>query len=388
MRRAGNRLKVNAQLVSAVDGGVLWAEEYDRELQDLFDVQDDIARSIVGALRVKVGGSTLPASSRRRPGNMHAYDAYLRGRHLLTTRTNRDAAFQAKRYFEQALSYDSTFAQAHAGLSDVHTRLAVFGFEPPQQGFAKAKAAARRALAIDSTVAEAYTSLGHVLCVAEFDWTSAEKAFRRAVSLYPSYTFARLPFAICLMSEGRYAAAAAQLDTARSFDPLAPAVSNVLGRLYVIMRQPDKAIRYLNEALEINPQMDLAYQQLGHAYLQKGMSAEAIAALRQAASLSGPRDSAQLAYAYAVTGQRAEAERIVRGLLDSPRRGTLPYHIAMAYTGLGDADEAFRWLEIGHTTRASFMNSLMVDPAFEALHSDRRWARLLRRMGLEPRAAP
>ncbi|MDQ3697946.1 MAG: tetratricopeptide repeat protein [Gemmatimonadota bacterium] len=385
VRRVGRRLKVTAQLVRASDNAVLWADTYDRELTDVLDVQEEIARAIAGALRVTLVGAGDAALARRPTADPAAYELYLRGRHIFTTRTDRDAVLQAARYFEQAVARDSAYARAYAGLSDVHTRLAVFGFRRPREEYARAKAAARQALALDSTLAEAYASLAHVLCVSDFDWRGAERAFRRATELDPGYTFARVPFAICLLSEGRFADAIAQLDTARAADPLAPAVSNVLGRVYVSARQPDRAIRHLREALELSPQMDLAYQQLGHAYLQKGMHAEAIAALRQAAALSGIRDSAHLAYAYAITGQRDEARRVVRALLEqSQSRYVPPVHVAMAYAGLGDADTAFQWLERGYAEHASFMNGVNVTPAFDALRSDRRWLPLLRRMSLAP----
>ena len=384
VRRAGTRIRVNAQLISAADGSVVWAQEYNQQLDDLLDVQDKIAGSIVKALRGRVAGTGSALSLPPGPTDRRACEAYLRGRHILTAQTTGDAAIQAERYFKLSLSYDSAYAKAYAGISDVHTRLAVFGFEPAEEGFAKSKSAAQRALALDTTSAEAYASLAHALCVGEFNWKAAEEAFRRATALRPSYTFARLPFAICLGSQGRFREAMAQLDTAHSYDPLAPAISNVRGWLYVSMRQPDEAIRYLNEALELNPQMDLAYQQLGHAYLQKKMSEQAIAALRRAAAISGPRDSAHLAYAYAATGRSAEARRILSNLLASPRHPTLAAHLAMVYAALGDFDASFRWLERGIDTHASFVVGLKVDPAFDAMHDDVRWARLLKRMGLTP----
>ena len=201
----------------------------------------------------------------------------------------------------------------------------------------------------------------------------------------PGYAFARVPFAICLSAQGRLAEALAQLDSARSLDPLATAISNVLGRVYVMVGQPDRAIFTLRQALELDPQLDLAYQQLGHAYLAKGMRAEAIAAFRQAAARSGPRDSAQLAYAYGATGQREEARLIMRRLLETNRRGaTLAYHFAMAFAGMGDHDAAFRWLDQGYAERASFMVGVKMDPGFAALRSDPRWPVLLGRMGLRP----
>ena len=381
LRRTGSRLKVNAQLVSARDGGVIWAEQYDGELKDLIDMQEKISRAIVGALRVTLVRSTSVGITRKPPRDIRAYELYLRGRHIFTTRTNRDAALQAERYFNEALSLDSTYASAYAGLADVYLRLGVFGFDPTLNAYAKAKTAARHALAIDSTVAEAHATLAHALCVADFDWQAAEREFRHAIALNPNYVFARIPFAICLIGQGRLAEGAAQLDTARSLDPLAPAVSNVLGRMYVGMQRPDDAIRHLHQALELSPQLDLAYQQLGHAYLQKGMKKEAIASLQRAAALSGPRDSAHLAYVYAAIGERADAERIVRSLVARPPHRLLPYHIAMVYAGLGQKDEAFRWLNRAYEERASFMVGVNVDPPFHRLRSDPRWRVLQRKMG-------
>ena len=384
VRRAGGRLKVGAQLVSAADGAVLWSETYDRGQADVFTVQEEIARAIVGALRVQLGAAGGPRV-RRATADSAAYELYLKGRHVFLTQTGREGHLRAERYFAEAIVRDSTYARAHAGISDVHMRMAVFGYVPPQASIARAEAAARRALALDGTLADAHVSLAHALCVGNFEWAEAEREFQRAAALDPGYPFLAGPYAICLSSQGRRAEAIALLQSALARDPLNAPVLNVLGRTYVSAGRPDDAIRTLRQVLDLNPQLDLAYEQLGHAYLQKGMPAEAIASLRRAAAMSGVRDSAQLAYAYAVTGQRAEAERIVRALLDpTARRYLPPYHIAMAYAGLGDRDAAFRWLERALTERASFMVGVKAERGFAGLHSDPRWPRLLRRMGLEP----
>ena len=385
-RRLGSRLKVSAQLVSAPNGVVLWAETYDRDFVDVFAVQSEIARSIVSAIRRQLGAvASTAANDRRAPANPAAYELYLKGRRVFQSRVDPDGVQQAIRYFDQAIASDPTYAPAYSGLADAETRLGVFGYDDPRQSLAKAKAAARHALALDSTLAEAHSSLGHALMIADFNWVESEKEFRRAIALDASYTFARVPFAICLAGQGRLAEAFAQLDSARSLDPLATAISNVLGRVYVMAGQPDRAIFTLRQALELDPQLDLAYQQLGHAYLAKGMQGEAIAAFRQAAARSGPRDSAQLAYAFGATGQRAEAELIMRGLLASNRRGAaLAYHFAMAFAGMGDRDAAFRWLEQGYQERASFMVGVKVDPGLASLRADPRWPVLLGRMGLRP----
>jgi serine/threonine-protein kinase len=192
-----------------------------------------------------------------------------------------------------------------------------------------------------------------------------------------------MAYAICIASRGRYDEAIAQLDTAQRRDPLRFGIGALLGRVHVSAGRPDEAIAALTRALDINPQADLAWQQLGEAYLMKGRGADAIAAFRKAAELSGVRDSAQLAYAFAVTGDRATAERIVRDIVaSSGARYLPPFHIAMAYSGLGDADEAFRWLERAYDERASFIGGVKSTRAFAPLHRDPRWGSLLAKMGL------
>ncbi len=383
VRRVGDRIKVTAQLVRVTDNVVLWADSYDRTLTDVLAVQEEIARSIVLALQVRLGGPLTSRLVGRATADPVAYDLFLRGRHLFSIRPDRDGVRRARDYLEQAVARDTTFARAYAALSDVHIRLAVFGFGRPGEEFTLARAAANRALVLDSALAEAHAALGHIKCMADYDWRGAERAFRRSVELDPGYTFVRIPFGICLMSEGRFVEAVAQLDSARIADPLDPGPSNVLGRVYVSARQPDLAIRQLSAALELNPLFDLAYQQLAHAYVQKRMYAEAIAAMRRAAALSGIRDSAQLAYVYAVSGARDDAAQLLQLLVGTrSNRYVPPYHIAMAYAGLGNADSAFLWLDRAYAERASFMGGVKVEAGFATLHTDPRWSVLLARMGL------
>jgi TolB-like protein/DNA-binding SARP family transcriptional activator len=383
IRRNGGRIKVAAQLVNAADNRVLWAESYDRTTDDIFPVQEEIARATAQALRVKLGvaGGLLA----RQAADLGAYELYLKGRYLLNTRSSRERLLQAVRYFEQAAECDPDYAPAFAGLSDAYAYLAVFAYQRAHEAFPLAMAAARKALALDDTLTEAHAALAHALCVYDFEWAAAEREFRRAIALDPGYTFARLSFSICLQDQARFDEAVEQLEAARAADPLAPHVSAVLGRVHVNARRPDLAIRVLHEAMELAPDLDLVHQQLGHAYLQKHMHSEAIAAFVRAVELSGVRDSAHLAYAYAVTGSRTDAERILESLLDpSASHGLLPFHIALIYAGLGDADAAFEWLQRAYIERASFMDGVGVTPAFDVLHGDARWTRILERMGLQP----
>ncbi|HSJ24755.1 MAG TPA: BTAD domain-containing putative transcriptional regulator [Longimicrobiales bacterium] len=377
VQRVGDRIKVNVQLVRAADLSVLWAASHDRELSDMFAVQDEITTAIVAALSGRLAAQ--PDATSRRTPDVRAYELYLRGRHIFTMRTDREAIALAEGYFTEALEHDPLLAEAHAGLSDVHTRRAVFGFAPARRSFARAEAAALRALELDSTIAAAHTALGHTWCVADFDWQRAEVAFRRALELEPGYTFGRLPFAVCLVIQARFEEAERQLDIARYHDPLAPAISNVAGRLDVARGRPDQAIAHLRQALELSPQMDLAWQQLGHAYLQKGMAAEAVAALERAAAMSGARDSLHLAYALAVTGRPDLAAQILDAALATPDSDALAFHIALAYSGLGNDDQVFAWLERGLAEASSFIGSFVVEPGFQRLHQDPRWLALVSR---------
>lgn len=385
VRRTDERIRVTAQLIDGATGDVRWSDDYDRAITDIIAVQEEIAAAIAQALRLRLGVAGPSRRGVRNAADMAAYESYLKGRYVLRTRLGRESIHQAAQYFEQAIAHDSTYAQAWAGLSDTQAYIAIFGHGPSHEHFTRAKDAARRALALDSTLAEAHAALGHALFVYDFDRPAGERSLRRALELDPTYTVARQTFAILLQGQGRFDEAIAQLDTARMNDPLAPAIRAVLGRVYVSAEQPDRAIDVLLEALELAPQLDVAYQQLGFAYLQKGMDDEAIDALRRAAALSGARDSAQLAYVYAATGQPDEAERIVQRLLTVPdHRSRLPFHLAMAYAGLGNTDEAFRWLDIGYEERSSFMDAVRVTHAFRPLHDDPRWHSLMAKMRFEP----
>jgi TolB-like protein/DNA-binding SARP family transcriptional activator len=385
VRREGRRIKATAQLVSTSDATINWTETFDREVVDAIGLQEEIARAIVTALRLKLASATDSVVFKRQTTDPVAYDLYQRGRYIWWQRTNREGNLQAASYFEKAVARDPRYARAYAGLADAHARLAVFGYERADEEFAKAKEAAQHALALDSTLADAHTSLGHILLVQDFDWPASEREFRTALALDPGYTFGRIAFALSLASQHRFDEAIAQLDTAHARDPLAAVVPQLLGRFYVTQRKPDLAIRVLKQALELNPLLDLSYQQLGRAYVQKGMYSEAIDALQRAAALSGARDSAELAYVYAIAGRRADARRVLESLVGRPSVAQrVPFDIAMAYVGLGETDSAFAWLHKGYDARASFMGWIELEPTFDPLHRDARWTRVLERASRPP----
>ena len=381
VRHVGSSYVVLVELVHPRNGSAaLWTETYRGEWKTVFAVQPEIARAIAGALQ---GRFALPDAPRA--GTYSAADSlYLLGRFTLYAGMRPENMQRAEEYFREAIARDSTYARAYAGLSDIYTASANFGYGDPTVASANARANADRALQLDSTLAVARTSLGHALCTHDYDWAGSERELRRALERNPSYAYARRVLAICLRAQGRFDEALAQLDTAARADPLDLGTTTVLGRVYVNAGRSDDAIRVLTNATRAHPQADMAWEQLGHAYLLKGMHGEAIAALQSAARLTGARDSAQLAYAYAVTGDRATAKRIVQTLLASrSQRYVPPFHVAMAYAGLGQTNDAFRWLDLAFDERASFLDGVMVDPGFESLRGDPRWRVLLAKMGLD-----
>lgn len=383
VRRAGDQLKVTAQLVSASDNSVLWSESYDRSRKDIFAVQEEIARAIVGALAPALRGQAAPAKLSQ-PRDLATYELYLEGRYFLGRRTAAD--FQrAVGYFEQAVARDSTYARAWAGLADAHVLLVVLADRAPREELPRARAAAAAAIGLDSTLAEAHAALGNIRETFDWDAAGADAEFARAVALDPSYSTAHLYRGIHLVNRGRFNDAIAELTQARALDPLSAPVRMQLGRSYVSAHRPDEAITVLRTALELNPSFAAAHVQLGEAYLEQGKTTEAVTSFRAAAALGGARDSALLAYALATTGERRAAKRILGALLAAPGRRYLPpVQVAKAYVALDDADAAFAWLGRGYDERAAQMRGLRVAPGFERLHADRRWMPLLRRVGLEP----
>jgi serine/threonine-protein kinase len=317
------------------------------------------------------------------PGTQDAEAAahLLKGRFLVNTR-QREALRSALAQFEAAVALDPGFAEAHAAIADVHVLQGLFGMARPRDALRLARAAADRALAIAPDLVEARAALAHALTLFGWEWDRAEAEFAHVISGAPAFAPARMYYAAHLHSTGRASEALAQLEVARTLDPLIP-IGMLSGRVYVDRHQPDAALAVLLEEVRLDPRRDVAHQLLGHAYLQKGMAAEAVAAMERAAALSGPRDTAQLAYVRAVTGDVQVARELLAPLeADRDAAAVLGFHLAMAHAGLGEIDAAFEWLEAGYRERGSFMSVLAVSVGFDRLRADPRFPALLERMGL------
>jgi len=381
VRRAGDRLKVSVQLVRAADESVTWSGAYDRQLADVFAVQEEVARAIVAALPSAFEGAE-GAPLAARPRDVVAYETFLKGRYFWERRTTPDL-LRAAEYFGQAVAADPTYAEAYAGLADAHLLLVAFGGQSPQHHVPRVRSAIAEALRLGEGIAAVHATHGNVLSAVEWQWEASERALRLAMELDPGHVNARLYLAILLQHLGRCDEAIAVATQALTLDPLSPALNMTLGRAHLHAGRPAEALRPMQTAIEIAPGFAYAQRQLGDALLQVGRTTEAIDAFRRAAASDAPGDLGHLAYGLARAGERAEAELIVHGLLAREASGYLPpYGVAAAYAGLGAHDAAMDWLERGYAERAGGMNCVKVAPHFAAMRATPRFVSLLGRMDL------
>lgn len=382
VRRDGDRLKVTAQLVSAAEGTVTWAETYDREVRDIFAVQEELARAIVAALAPALGIGDAPVTHRGK--DVATYELFLKGRYFWEKRTPPDLQ-RATEYFEQAVARDPTYAEAYAGIADSLTLLVVFGGRRPADQLPRMRAALAQALRLGPDSAMVHATNGNVLSAFEWRWAEAESESRRAIELDPGLINARIYLSILLQHLGRCEEAIEVAQRALVVDPLSPALNLTLGRALLHAHRPAEALGPLRTAVEISPGFAFAQSQLGHALLQLDRVDDALEAFRRGAASGASNEKGQLAYALASTGDAPAAREVLAEMLALESRGYLPpFGVACAFAGLGDRDAAFGWLERGFSERAAHMNTIMVAPALAPLHGDRRWRDLLARLDLAP----
>jgi TolB-like protein/DNA-binding winged helix-turn-helix (wHTH) protein/Flp pilus assembly protein TadD len=382
--RSGDQVRITAQLIEASSDKHLWSQSYQGELRDTLALQSQVARAIADQIRINLNPQEQAALKTARVVNPEAYESYLKGRYFWNKRTA-DGLKVALAYFNQAIEEDPNYARAYSGLADTYALLGDWQYAvmTPKEALPKAKAAAVRALELDSALGEAHNSLA--FCLDGFDWNfeSAGEEFRRAIELNPGYATAYHWYAWHLSLLGRYEEAIAEMRKAKNLDPLSLIISADLAELLVIAHQYDESILESRKTIEMDANFALAHSQLGQAYLQKEMRDEAIAEMQRAVQLSGgsPTIIASLARAYVASGRRIEAEKLLKEL---KKRSNPTYshasEIAVVYAALGDKDQAMNWLEKGYQER--FNPGVLLRPGFDPLRSDARFEDLLRRIGL------
>ena len=378
--RSGERVRITAQLIQVPDEKHLWAQSYEGDLQDTLALQNNVARAIAEQIQVTLNRREEAALENSKKVNPEAYDAYLKGRYFWNKRTG-EGLKKAVDYFDSAIATEPSYAKAYSGLADSYALMGdwEYGILSPRDAFPRAKEAATKALALDENLSDAHTSLAFILDLYDWGWASAEKEYKRALALNPGYATAHHWYAWHLMVMGRNGEGIAELKKAESLDPLSLIISADLADALCIARRYDESVQQSQKTIAMDPYFAVAHYQLGQVLEQKHEYDKAIAEFRRAIELSGGNTTfeSNLANAYAVSGRKEQAMKIVKDL-ESRRSqdSSTDSNIALIYVGLGDNARAMIWLNKAFEAR--FNPSILPRPVFDPLRSDPRFQDLLR----------
>jgi TolB-like protein/Tfp pilus assembly protein PilF len=384
VRRDDQRVRITAQLIKVSDQTHLWAESYDRTLEDILAVQIEVAEKIARSLTVELLPDEHAVLARSSTANPAAHDAYLRGRYFWNKRTELSFS-KAIESFQQAVALDPGYAAAYAGLADCFDTLGWYGALPAGEAYRKAHAAAMHALQIDDRLAEAHAALAYAKHFYEWNWEEIEKEYRRALELDSNYVTAHHWYALFLTSMGRFGEALAQMDSALDLDPFSLVINSHLGWILYFARLGERSVRQLQETVEMDSQFAIGRYFLGMAYEQCQQYDAAIKEFEAARAFGGqhPGPIAYLIHASGLAGKMSQAKRYLEDLKNAAsRRHVSPYFFAVAHAGIGEIETAFGWLEDAYEERSGWLVNLKIDPAIDPLRSDPRFPHLLRRVGL------
>ena len=382
VRKAGNQLRITAQLISVADGFHLWSETYDRDMTNIFAIQSDIAERVADALKVELGVEETQALAKQPTENAEAYRLYLLGRYHFATMTQ-SGWTNAMHYYNQALQLDPGYALAYCGLADNYGWMGGLVM-PGREAWAKEKEMAQKAIALDSNLADAHLSLGLALFGA-FDWVGGESGIKRALELNPNLALAHDQYAWLLTVFGRFDEAIAKQKKALELDPLSSLMNYDLAWWLVTARRYEAAVTQIHNTLELDPNHAGAHELLGWCLVWKGNIAGAIAEFRKSKALDdAPNIDGDLGYAYAVSGDRAAAEEILRGLTDlAKHRYVSPAPRVTVYLGLGEMDTAFYWLNKCYEDHDSACWDLKSSRLYDSMRNEPPFQALLKKVGLD-----
>jgi len=383
IQRWGERIRVAARLTRVSDGTTLWAGQFDERFADIFQVQNSISERVAGELVPRLTGEEREMLAKRYTDDAETYELYLKGRFFWSKRT-REGDEQALEYFRQALARDPNYALAHAGLAEYYRTLPLARDVPSREAMPRAKEEVEKALRLDERLAEAHTTLGWIKFFYDWDWAGSEREHRRALELNPNLPAAHVGYATLLSYLGRHDEALAEMERAHRLDPLSPLSGALHGQSLYLARRYPEAVEHLRRQLEINPEFWLSLLMLGRSYERMGSYEEALAAFRRAGEIGGTTEPLSLSgYTYAVSGRKAEAERTLHELMTRGERSYVPpYNVALVYHGLGDTDAALKWLERAYEEHDVRLIFLGVEPKWDGLRADPRFADLIKRVGL------
>lgn len=382
IQKTNERVRVTVRLFRVSDGQTLWADKFDEYLADIFTLQDSISERVAGALAVRLTSQEKEVLTRHYTRNTKSYQLYLMGRYYWGKRTE-EGLKKGVEYFQQAIEKDTRHALAYADLAASYKMMPYYGVLPPSEAHPKAKEAATKALEIDETLAEAHAARAMILECSDWDWSAAEREFKRTIELKPNYAAAHHWYGLFLERMGRLEESKIEMSRALELDPVSLIINKNVGDPCYYKRDYDQAIEQYQKTLELDPNFSLARLWLGQSHEQKGMYEKAIVEFQKARLTDdNPALLGALGHAYAVSGNRGAAEKIIKALKSPSKRYVAPCHIATIYVGLQKKDEAFQWLERAYQGRDEWLLYLKIDPRLDSLRSDPRFRDLLRRMNL------
>lgn len=382
--RQGDRLVVQTELTDANTGRHLWGKQYDSPVNDLLGLQGQLAQDIAAHLRVRLTGADERKIISHYTASPEAYQLYLKGR-LFWNERNRDSLLKAIDYFEQAIKIDPKYALAYSGLADSYNLLDDWGSTPPRDSFPKAREAAEKAIALDDSLAEAHTSLAQFHGSYDWNWKEAEREYRRAIELNPNYPTAHQWYAMFLCTQGRFREAEEEAQRAYQLDPLAPPIAMTVAEVLDYQGRYDEAIAQYKKLVEVSPKFAGAWGNLAHAYEEKGMYAEAIVAAKKESALSGhPEHGVALERAFQTAGRAGVVRVSLSHELQQRKEGKYTSAISIAddYALLGDAENAFKWIEEAYKDHSSSLPYITTHSEFRTLRKDPRYQYWIQALGL------
>ena len=384
---AGSRVRISVELIRVADAELVWSNSFDRVIENVFDLQSDIARQVIDQLGVTLLGSEHPELAASATENAEAYKLYIKGRFFWDKRTDQDVQ-TALAYFQQAVGLDPGYSLAHVGIALVWIYRGWYSIVAPSEAATHLKEAVQNALQFDEGLAEAHASLAEVYYEFDHDWEAAEREYELAIALDPNYATGHQWYSGYLSAMGRHEEALREAERARELDPLSPIISTFVGLAHYFAGRYEQAIQEYGIALELDPRFEPAHWHLGWALEQTGQYVEAISAAQQAIDNSegNPLYIASLGHAYAKAGDITQARQVLDRLeREAATRHVSAYHTGVIYGAIGEIDEAFVWLDRAFEERSSWIGYMAVDPRLDGLRSDPRFDALIRKAGLRTR---
>jgi len=378
----GDQLTLSVELVNTKTGNQVWGQQYNRKLSDLLSVQSQVATDVSQKLRQNISGEDRQKLNKGSTTNPEAYQLYLKGNYF-ASRYSKEGSQKGIEYFNQAIAADPSYALAYNGLAYYYI-VANEWYLAPREGMPKARESAKKALAIDETLAGAHATLGVVLDWHDWNFPEAEREYKRAIELDPKDPRSRQFYSWYLAERGRVDEAITEAKRAQELDPISPEQGIYLGQVLLFVRRYDEAVDVLRKTVELDDTFWLSHSFLGRAYEQKGRLPEAIAELKRAVQLepAAAESRSVLGHVYALSGNKVEALKVLDELKEMSQTAYVPpYNIAIVYAGLGDKDQAFAWLDRAYDDRSGYMTWLTTDPQLDSLRSDPRFDDLKRRVG-------